>query len=253
MDNLNNNRLLSFKEKWDLSSVRKSCHHRDRYHVECDIFRVLLIQRHWPLLKSGLGDLGHTEVGWRAGKASWRERKKESNQEGKWLWKIGMCVVQPGYSASIQPGQTVVTAGSTAAYLAIKLSQWPASFPSNSPVSGIRISPTRVTSESQKAASSSFICLHNAAKDSGLHRGGAALLTCPAAPLRPSGLAVKRPLEKNCGWNTLACLCPVRLLGWGALTLALCQLGPVKPLNKNHSSVVLYMPKGWHSSSRVVL
>lgn len=64
-------------------------------------------------------------------------------------------------------------------------------------MSGIRISPTRVTSESQKAASSSFICLHNAAKDSGLRGGGAALLTCPAAPLRPSGLAVKRPLEKN--------------------------------------------------------
>lgn len=64
-------------------------------------------------------------------------------------------------------------------------------------MSRIRISPTTVTSETQRAESSSFICLHNAAKDSGLHRGGAALLTCPAAPLRPSGLVVKRPLEKN--------------------------------------------------------
>lgn len=154
---------------------------------------------------------------------------------------------------NVQPGQTIVTAGCTAAYLVIKLSLWPVSLTSKSLMSGIRIRLTRVTSETQKAASRSFICLHNAAKDSGLHRGGAALLTCPAAPLRPSGLAVKRPPEKICGWNTLACLCPVCLLGWGALTLALCQLGPVKTLNKSHSSVVLYMPNGWHSSSRVVL
>lgn len=257
MDNLNNNRLLSFKEKWGLSSVRKSCHHRDRYHVECDIFRVLLIQRHWPLLKK------KKWAGWfRASRSrveSWESKLQREKDRIKSGGEVVMedrdvfCWSQPGYSASIQPGQTLVTAGCTAAYLAIKLSQWPASLPSNSPMSGIRISPTRVTSETQKAASSSFICLHNAAKDSGLHRGGAALLTCPAAPLRPSGLAVKRPLEKNCGWNTLACLCPVCLLGWGALTLALCQLGPVKPLNKNHSSVVLYVPNGWHSSSRVVL
>lgn len=66
-------------------------------------------------------------------------------------------------------------------------------------MSGIKISLTRVTSETQRAASSSFISLHNAAKDSGLRRGGAALLTCPAAPRRPSGLVVKRPTEeKNC-------------------------------------------------------
>lgn len=119
-------------------------------------------------------------------------------------------------------------------------------------MSGIRISLTRVTRETQKAASSSFIWLYNAAKVSGLHRGGAALLTCPAAPLRPSGLAVKRPLEKNCGWNTLVCLCLICLLGWGALTLALCQLGLVKPLNKSHSSVVLYMPNGGHFSHELV-
>lgn len=60
-------------------------------------------------------------------------------------------------------------------------------------MSGIKISLTRVTSETQRAASSSFISLHNAAKDSGLRRGGAALLTGPAAPRRPSGLVVKRP------------------------------------------------------------
>lgn len=111
----------------------------------------------------------------------------------------------------------------------------------------------RVISETQRAASSSFIHLYNAAKDSGLHRGGAALLTGPTALLRPSGLFVKRPLEKNCGWNTLACLCPVCWTGWIALTLALCQPDPVKPLNKSHLSVVLYMPNGWHSSSQVVL
>lgn len=106
MDNLNNNRLLSFKEKWGLSSVRKYCHHRDRYHVECDIFRVLLIQRHWPLLKkSGLGDLGHPEVGWRAGKASCRERRTESNQEGKWLWKIGMSFVDLSQAIVQAPSQ----------------------------------------------------------------------------------------------------------------------------------------------------
>lgn len=180
-----------------------------------------------------------------------REKATESNREGKGcLLSIWW---QPGHRPSVQPGQIIVTAGSTAAYLAIKLRQWPASLLSNSLMSGIKISLTRVTSETQRAASSSFIFLHNTAKDSGLHRGGAALLTCPAAPRRPSGLVVKRPLEKNCEWNTLACLCPVCLLGWGALTLALCQPGPVKPLNKSHSSVVLYMPNGWHSSSRVVL
>lgn len=122
-----------------------------------------------------------------------------------------------------------------------------------SPLSGIRINLTQVISETQRAEFSSFLHFHNAAKDTGLHRGGAALLTSPAAPLRTSGLVVKRPLEKNCGWNTLACLCPVRWTGWTALTLALCQPDPVKPLNKSHSSVVLYMPNGWHSFSRVVL
>lgn len=94
---------------------------------------------------------------------------------------------------SIQPGQTTITAGCSEAYLAVTLRRRPA----NSPLSGIRIRPTRVTSEAQRAASSSFICLHNAAKDSGLRRGGAALLTGPAAPLRPSGLVVKRSLEKK--------------------------------------------------------
>lgn len=179
------------------------------------------------------------------------EKATESNREGKGcLLSIWW---QPGHRLSVQPGQIIVTAGSTAAYLAIKLRQWPASLLSNSLMSGIKISLTRVTSEPQRAASSSFIFLHNTAKDSGLRRGGAALLTCPAAPRTPSGLVVKRPLEKNCEWNTLACLCPVCLLDWGALTLALCQPGPVKPLNKSHSSVVLYMPNGWHSSSRVVL
>lgn len=91
MDNSNNNRVLSFKEKLGLSSVRKSYHRRDRYHVECDIFSVLLIQRHWPLIKkkSGLGNLGHPKVGWRAGK---RERKTETNREGTRLWKVAMCV-----------------------------------------------------------------------------------------------------------------------------------------------------------------
>lgn len=157
------------------------------------------------------------------------------------------------HGLSIQPGQTIIITGCTEAYLAVKLWQWPARFLCNGPLSGIRIRPTRVTSETQRAASSPFICLHNAAKDSGLHRGGAALLTSPAAPLRPSGLVVKRPLEKNCGWITLACFCPVCRTGWIALTLALCQLDPVKPLNKSHSSVILYMPNGWHSSSRVVL
>lgn len=208
----------------------------------------------------GMGHYLKKWAGWfrvsRSRVESWESEPRRENQTGRGSG-YGRCLLliswQPGHSASVQPGQTIVTAGSTAAYLAIKLSQWPASLPSNSTMSGIRISPTRVTSETQKAASSSFICLHNAAKDSGLRRGGAALLTCPAAPLRPSGLAVKRPLEKNCGWNTLARLCPVCVLGWGALTLALCQLGPVKPLNKSHSSVVLYMPNGWHSSSRVVL
>lgn len=92
-----------------------------------------------------------------------------------------------------------------------------------------------------RAASSSFIHLHNAAKDSGLHRGGVALLTSPAAHLRPSGLVVKRPLEKNCGWNTLGCLCPVCWIGWIALTLALCQADSWKPLSKSHSSVQ-YIP-----------
>lgn len=124
------------------------------------------------------------------------EKATESNREGKGcLLSIWW---QPGHRPSVQPGQIIVTAGSTAAYLAIKLRQWPASLPSNSLMSGIKISLTRVTSETQRAASSSFIFLHNTAKDSGLHRGGAALLTCPAAPRRPSGLVVKRPLEKNC-------------------------------------------------------
>lgn len=124
------------------------------------------------------------------------------------------------------------------------------------PMSGIKISLTRVTSETQRAASSSFISLHNAAKDSGLRRGGAALLTCPAAPRRPSGLVVKRPAEEKktaSRENTLARLCPACLPGRGAVTLALCRPAPVKPFNKSHSSVVLYTPNGWHSSSRVVL
>lgn len=157
------------------------------------------------------------------------------------------------HGLSIQPWQTIMTTGCSDAYLAFNLMQWPARFLCNCPLSGIRISLTRVTSETQKAASGSFICLHNAAKDSGLHRGGAALLTGPTAPLRPSGLVVKRPLEKNRGWNTLVFLCLVCRRGCIALTLALCQPDPVKPLNKSHSSVVLYMPNGWHSSSRVVL
>lgn len=153
----------------------------------------------------------------------------------------------------VQQGRTMVTPGSAEAYLAIKLRHWSASHASNSTMSGIRISSARVIWATQKAASSSFIWRHNAAKVTGLLRGGAVLLTCPAAPLRPSGLAVKRPQEKNCGWNTLVCLCLVCLLGRGALTLALCQPGPVKPLNKSYSSLVLYMPNGGHSSSWVVL
>lgn len=63
--------------------MRKSCHHRDRYHVECDIFGVLLIQRHWPLFKkSVLEDLGNPEVGWRGEKESRRERERQK-QIGK--------------------------------------------------------------------------------------------------------------------------------------------------------------------------
>lgn len=159
------------------------------------------------------------------------------------------------HGLSIQPWQMIMTTGCTEAYLAI-WGNWGSDLPGFFAIvhcQGSGSARQESTSETQRAASGSFICLHNAAKDSGLHRGGAALLTGPAAPLRPSGLVVKRPLEKNCGWNTLVCLCPVCRTGWIALTLALCQPDPVKPLNKSHSSVVLYMPNGWHSSSQVVL
>lgn len=221
--------------------MRKSWQHRDRYRLECDIFRELWIQRQWTLLKKWVQWFRVSKRRWGGGGTRVTGPNKEARlMSVSWQLRRGL---------NIQPGQTTITTGCSEAYLAVTLRQRPA----NSPLSGIRIRPTRVTSEAQRAASSSFICLHNAAKDSGLHRGGAALLTGPAAPLRPSGLVVKRSLEKNCGWNTLARLCPVCRTGWIVLTLALCQPDPVKPLNKSHSSVVLYMPNGWHSSSRVVL
>lgn len=81
-------------------------------------------------------------------------------------------------------------------------------------------------------------------------RGGAALLTCPAAPLRLRGLAVKRPRRKSVAGIHEALFVPWVCRAWST---DFSPVSTLKMLNKGHSSVLLYMPNGQHSSSRVVL